>query len=63
MIGLSFPEKDTITGWRNPTKAEIRFGEGAIHYKDFPREQWEKPDGSLKRWIKCPFDGLRYNRY
>lgn len=55
-------KKDIVTGWRQPTKAEIRFGEGAIHYKDFTREQWEKPNGSLKRWIKCPVDGLRYNR-
>lgn len=25
----------TITYHREPTAAEIRFGEGAIHYKDF----------------------------
>lgn len=32
----------TITGYRRPTPYEIKFGEGAMHYKDFPREQWER---------------------
>jgi hypothetical protein len=30
-----------ITGHRPPTAYEIRFGEGATHYKDFDRDQWE----------------------
>ncbi len=29
-----------IKAWRQPTKAEIRFGYGAIHYADFDREVW-----------------------
>ena len=53
---------DSLTAHRQPTAAEIRFGHGATHYKDFPRELWEKKDGSLKFWTVCPYDGLRYYR-
>lgn len=52
----------SITAHRKPTPAEIRFGYGATHYKDFPRSVWLKPDGSLKQWIVCVIDGLRYYR-
>jgi hypothetical protein len=52
-----------VTGHRGPTPYEIRIGEGATHYKDFPLEAWLRPSGSsLKKWIKCPYDGLRYTR-
>lgn len=51
-----------IDGHRKPTQAECRFGYGAIHYKTFPIEIWQKPDGSLKKWIVCKIDGLRYYR-
>jgi hypothetical protein len=53
---------DTITGHRPPTPYEIRFGEGAIHYCELDRALWIKPDGAIKRWIKSPYDGLRYYR-
>lgn len=58
----------TIRAWRQPTKYELKFGEGAAHYLDFTEDAgqannalWIKPDGTLKRWIK--FNGLRYNRF
>jgi hypothetical protein len=51
-----------ITGHRPPTPGELRFGEGAVHYRTFPVELWRKPDGSAKRWIKADDDGLRYYR-
>lgn len=54
-------EERIITGHRNPTKYEIKFGYGAIHYREFPLSIWVKPDGSLKKWIKAD-DGLRYYR-
>ena len=54
--------RGTIEGHRNPTPSEIRFGEGATHYKTMPLDQWLKPDGTLKYWTVCPFDGLRYFR-
>jgi hypothetical protein len=53
---------DSLTAHRKPTPSEIRWGYGAIHYKDFPRELWVKPDGSIKQWLVCPHDGLRYYR-
>ena len=49
-----------IEAWRQPTPSEIRFGEGAIHWGEFTREEFQKPDGTLKKWIKA--EGLRYNR-
>ena len=52
-----------ITAHRNPTLAEIRRGYGATHYKEFDFEQWlNHKRGGLKKWIKCPHDGLRYFR-
>ena len=48
---------------RKPTPAEIRFGHGATHYKDFSDEVARNPrTGRLKKWLKCPYDGLRYYR-
>jgi hypothetical protein len=49
-----------ITYHRNPTPWEIKFGEGATHYKDFRRSQCTKPNGCRKQWLICPIDGLRY---
>lgn len=50
-----------VTGHRQPTPAEINRGCGAIHYKDFDISLWvRKGRMSLKKWIKCPHDGLRY---
>lgn len=51
-----------ITYWRNPTKGEINRGYGAIHYKDIEQEYCLKHDLSLKKWLVCPYDGLRYFR-
>lgn len=51
-----------ITYRRNPTPGEIKRGYGAIHYKDISLDICLKPDLSLKSWIVCPHDGLRYYR-
>jgi hypothetical protein len=52
---------ETITCWRNPTKGEIKFGEGAIHYRDFTTEEiGRNKQGKLKSWFKAD-DGLRYS--
>lgn len=50
----------TVTYWRHPTPAEIRFGNGAIHYLDIEIEKVMKPNGKLKKWF-IHTDGLRYN--
>jgi len=47
---------------RKPTQGEISFGEGATHWKTFPASKVTKPDGSLKSWVVCDIDGLRYYR-
>jgi len=51
---------NVITYHRKPTPYEIKFGEGATHYKDFKRSQCTKPNGCRKQWLICPVDGLRY---
>jgi len=42
---------NTITYHRNPTKSEIKFGEGAIHYCDFDLNICVKPDGNYKNGL------------
>jgi hypothetical protein len=55
-------ESDKIEAHRNPTELEIKRGWGAIHYKEFKAFDFLRKDGTLKKWIKCPKDGLRYYR-
>lgn len=53
-----------IAMWREPTKWELKFGEGAIHYKSLPYHvAVNLLTGKEKHWCKCPVDGLRYNRF
>jgi len=52
--------ENVIAYHRQPTAAEIKFGYGATHYKDFPLSQCTKKDGNYKKWLICPVDGLRY---
>lgn len=47
---------------RKATAAEVKFGYGCTHYKSFKHSQCVKANGELKRWLKCPVDGLRYYR-
>lgn len=56
------PEVTEVIGHRGPTPSEIRFGHGATHYKTFPADLWKKKDGTPKKFIVCPHDGLRYYR-
>lgn len=40
--------------WRNPTEREIRFGEGALHYRDFTlKEIGYNAKGKLNKWFKA----------
>jgi hypothetical protein len=49
-----------ITAHREPTKGEIKFGEGATHYRDFTMaEIGITKTGDIKQWFKAD-DGLRY---
>jgi hypothetical protein len=47
---------------RNPTASEIKFGHGATHYKDFKESECSKADGTIKKRLKCPIDGLIYTQ-
>jgi hypothetical protein len=51
-----------VTAHRKPTAAEIKFGNGATHYKTFPVELWKDKNDLPKCWIVCPDDYLRYYR-
>ena len=54
---------ETVTYHRNPTPAEIRFGYGATHYRDFTVDECCHPGTRvLRQWFKSPDDGLRYYR-
>lgn len=55
-------EVTTVTYHRPPTPGEVRFGEGATHYRDFDVEECCHPGTRiLKRWFVAD-DGLRYYR-
>lgn len=48
---------------RPPTASEIRFGEGATHYRTFPVEEVFVPGTRrLRKWFVAGDDGLRYYR-
>lgn len=47
---------------RSPTKWELRFGEGAIHYGTFSPLEYLKPNGDVKRRLVGFWDGLVYTR-
>jgi hypothetical protein len=48
---------------RPPTQSEIRFGLGAIHYRDFfPDECCHAGTRIAKQWFIADDDGLRYYR-
>lgn len=53
---------ESITYHRPPTTGELRFGEGATHYRDFDIEDCcYKGTRIAKRWLVAS-DGLRYYR-
>ena len=49
-----------VTYWRKPTPAEISFGNGATHYRDFEFADCLNKFGRIKRWFVSKDDGLRY---
>lgn len=54
--------KTLVTYHRKPTAAEIKFGHGATHYRDFPIDEVKKKDGTIKKRLKAKDDGLIYTR-
>ena len=57
---LEIINEKQVKYWRQPTKGEIKFGEGAIHYRDFIYSEVAKKNGELKKWFISE-DKLRYN--
>jgi len=59
---LQIMNSQTIQCHRPPTKGEIKFGEGATHYRDFPLSVigLKKGKAIYKDWFIAPDDGLRY---
>jgi len=49
-----------IPYFRNPTEEEIKFGYGAIHYRDFYLKKCFNSDGFLRSSIIAKNDGLKY---
>ncbi len=56
-------EVKTIEYVRKPTEYEIKFGLGAMHYREFDLSECVDENGFLKRFIVAGNDGLRYKRY
>ena len=57
------PEVTEAQYHRPPTKGEIKFGEGATHYRTFDLEDCcHRGTRILKRWFVAKDDGLRYYR-
>lgn len=52
----------TIEYWRKPTKAEIKFGYGATHYRNFDFDMCFDENGYLQQRIKATNDRLKYHR-
>lgn len=54
-----------FTCHRPPTRGEIKFGEGATHYRDFPLSVigLQKGKALQKKWFVSPDDKLRYYTY
>ncbi len=50
----------TIEYRRKPTKEEIKFGHGAIHYREFDFSFCIDKNGNLKQFLKSLDDGLKY---
>jgi hypothetical protein len=58
---LTIANSQTVELHRQPTAVEIKRGYGATHYKTFEvNDIIDNKTGDLKKWIKCPHDGLRY---
>jgi len=61
-LNISGVQTRTIEYSRKPTASEIKFGHGATHYKSFDASACSKKDGSIKKRLKCPIDGLIYTQ-
>lgn len=61
-LNISGVQTRIIEYHRKPTAREIKFGNGAIHYKSFDESACTDKNGRIKKRLKCPLDGLIYTR-
>lgn len=54
-------ECQSITAHRRPTKAEIAFGYGATHYRDFPLGTCINKQGKIKKRLFAKDEQLWYS--
>jgi len=59
-ISEFYTKPETLTYWREPTKEEIKFGHGAIHYRNFDFESCFDENGFQKDKVRASDDGLIY---
>jgi hypothetical protein len=57
---LQVLNNQAIELYRKATKYELKFGEGATHYRSFLIGEVLDKKGNIKRWIKADNDLLRY---
>jgi hypothetical protein len=57
---LEVLNKQEIEYYRAATNEELKFGEGAIHYRDFLIGEVLDKKGNIKQWVKAEDDLLRY---
>jgi len=60
MMNTISKEQKTIPYWRNPTKEEVKFGHGSLHYREFQFDKCLNENGNLKLKVKASDDGLTY---
>ena len=48
---------------RQPTQSEIKRGYGATHYLTVNESDARKKDGTLKKWLKNPYNANDQSRY
>ena len=51
---------DYLEYFRKPTKEDIKFGYGALHYRDFEFDKCFDENGNQKLKVKASDDGLIY---
>lgn len=60
MKKVHFKNINKITYWRRPTIDDIKFGHGAIHYRDFETNLCFDENDDLKLKVRASDDNLIY---
>ncbi|MCA6435784.1 MAG: hypothetical protein IM600_05710 [Bacteroidetes bacterium] len=52
---------ETYSYWRNPTKEDIKFGNGSIHIREFKKENCFDKDGQFRLAFVAGDDKRKYH--